>query len=187
MQMQFIATKDGSQQFVTLAQLPTFKQLGWDIAVMLPYNLSDTELAAIEDGASVSISEVTFTNTLGISTASNSTPYKIINNAVAAKAFPMLIDDTMKLAAASVAMEQEIVDTDGSVPSTTRALELASEQVAAMQSVSTMSVDGTEETEQVISLNAMGTTEVVSVDPPIIKRIIPWKELMNAIGQHSDA
>lgn len=186
MNLQFIATKDDARQHITQNQIAVFKQLGWDIAALLPYNLSDTEIKAIEDGASVAISEVTFTNTLGLSTASASTPFAVINNAVAAQTFPMLIDDTMKLAAASIAMEQVIVDTDGSVPSTTRALALASEQVAARQGVSTMSVDEAD-TEQVISLNSLGTTEVVSMDPPVIRRNIPWKELMDAIGQYNNA
>lgn len=178
--MQFIVKKGHTKQYVHSDTVKDWKQLGYTVCALLEYELSDEDIDALEAGASLSISEVTLLTMPDYPQRQSVAPVAVINNAAAAKEFPNLASQAVSLALAAVATGSDAVTYSYAPEDTVNQIMTAQANTASLQTLGIQQEDTT-------SMEALGTTTVVSTDPLILRRSVPFKEVYNAVNQHQDA
>ena len=176
--MVFTAIKDNAAIDIPLKMAKDFIAQGYTITTSLSYTLDSDEIDQLLNGASLSISEVTFLSTEARATKTLDT-YTVINNSEAVGALPNLENSALKSVFAALALNTSAVQ----IASTeSEAVSIANDIASINTGVSTMSLSSSDNTS-----DSLGSTVIVSEEPLILRRVVPWKDVYNALNQQQNA
>lgn len=175
--MVFTAVKDNAAVDIPLKLAKDFIEQGYTITTSLTYTLDSDEIDQLLNGSSLSISEVTFLSPEGPTTKSLDN-YTVINNSEAVGTLPNLENNALKSVFAALALRTSAVQ---NVSTESEALSVAAKIASADAGIATMSL--TDSTDPINASDSLGSTIVVSEDPLILRRVVPWKDVYNALNQ----
>ena len=175
--LQLLARKGTSAQPVDIETASDWANLGYTISVFLEHTLDESELDEIKNGGAISISEVTIFSSTGANTNVTQDTTTIINNAAAARQFPELALSALQLVAAAMASNSSAALNISASDADAEVNRLLNET---SQEQSTSHLSGSP---SAVSMESLGVTKIVSIEPFVVQRIVPFEEAFNALNQ----